>query len=142
MAKKGPAQNPYARVEIHTDAGQFWFQPRRCSVGPDADSGAMSYSVEGAGQSPEGEPIYVTVADEDNDPDSGPELRIHVGTDQPLKTPEVVWIANDHVAFALKTPATTIDIDGRHIRLAGTMFSYEDKRLAVDGPIQIDCDPG
>ena len=130
----------YARVEIDTDAGLFWFEPRRCAIGPDADSGVMSYSIEGAGQSPDGQPIYVTVEDEDDDPSNSPEVRINVGTDQKFTTPEVVWVSNDQAAMGLKVPATKATVDDKSVSLQGVVFSRNGSdRLETKAAIRVDC---
>lgn len=138
-AIKAAAQT-YPRVEISTEAGLFWFEPRRCSVGPDADSGVVSYSIEGAGQSPDGQPVYVTLEDEDDDPAQGPEMRINVGTDQPLKTPEVVWIANDAGAHSLNIPAAKATIEDKRVTVNGLVFTRSGTdRLAATSAIEVLC---
>lgn len=130
----------YPRVQIDTNAGQFWFEPRRCAVGPDADSGVLSYSIEGAGQSPDGQPVYVTLEDEDGDPAMGPEMRINVGTDKPLKTPEVVWIANDEAAHSLNVPAAKAAIDGKHVTIHGLVFTRSGSdRLTATSAVEVAC---
>lgn len=126
----------YARVEILTDAGLFWFQPRRCSVALEPGQSEVSYSVEGAGQAPDGQPVYVTIEDEDYDPDTGPEMRINVGTDQPRKTPEVVWISN---AYNAHVAATKTIVQGETLQVQGAVFVHKDERLATQGTIHIDC---
>lgn len=132
----------YPRVEIATDAGLFWFVPRRCSIGPDADSGLLHYSIEGAGQSPDGLAVYVTLVDEDSDPANSPEMRINVGTDQPFKTPEVVWISNDGMQAALKVPAPQVSIDQQRLNLQGVVFSRNgSNRMTATAPIRVDCTP-
>lgn len=129
-----------SRVQIDTDQGLFWFQPRLCTVGLDADSGAVSYNIEGAGQSPDGLPVYVTVEDEDSDPAHSPELRINVGTDQPRKTPEVVWTANEAAAASLQVPATRVLVEGKRVTLEGVVFTRSGTdRLVVRAPIRVDC---
>ena len=130
---KAPA---YPRVEIATNAGLFWFVPRRCSVGPDADSGVMSFSIEGAGQAPDGQPVYVTINDEDSDPAMEPSLRINVGTDKPLKTPEVVLISDTHNT---RVPVATTTVQGETLEVRGAVFTRQDERLTTQGPIRIDC---
>ncbi|WP_146139330.1 hypothetical protein [Simplicispira suum] len=130
----------YPKIAIDTDAGLFWFEPRRCSVGPDADSGVLSFSMEGAGQSPDGQAVYVTLEDEDDNPEQGLEMRINVGTDQPFKTPEIVWIANDAVAHGLRIPAAKPVIEGQRITIDGLVFTRGGhERLTAKAAIQIDC---
>ncbi|AVP56585.1 hypothetical protein C7H73_02090 [Pulveribacter suum] len=142
-AKPAPAAataSDASRVQIDTDQGLFWFQPRLCTVGRDADSGAVSYNIEGAGQSPDGLPVYVTVEDEDSDPGHSPELRINVGTDQPRKTPEVVWSANAAAAASLQVPATRVVVQGKQVTLEGAVFTRNGSdRLVVRAPIRVDC---
>lgn len=139
-AARQASASAYARVDIATNAGLFWFQPRRCSVGQDADSGVMAYSIEGPGQTPDGQPIYVTVADEDGSEAHGPELRINVGTDQPRKTPELVWIANDGTANHLRTARAKATVEGETVTMQGVIFGNGgDERLTVQTPIRMDC---
>lgn len=130
----------YPRVAIDTDAGLFWFEPRRCSIAQEPGNSEVSYSIEGAGQSPDGQPIYVTVQDEDNNPAQGPELRINVGTDQPRKTPEVVWIANDGSADSLRVPAAKTTVQGATLEVQRVVFTRSGSdRLTAQGPVRIDC---
>lgn len=127
----------YARVEIPTDAGLFWFQPRLCLVGVEPGHSEVSYSIEGAGQAPDGQPVYVTIGDEDYDPATGPELRINVGTDQPRKTPEVVWISNAHND---QVPAAKTTVQGETLQVQGAVFTRGGaERLTTQGAIRIDC---
>lgn len=134
------AAHTYPRVEVPTDAGLFWFEPRRCNIGPDPATGLTHYSIEGAGQSPDGIAVYVTLVDEDSDPNNSPEMRINVGTDQPMKTPEVVWISNDGTKDALKVPATRVSIDQQRLKLEGVVFSRDgSSRMTVQAPIVVDC---
>lgn len=102
-----PQQPQMPRVEIDTEAGIFWFGAQRCHAGLDPDSGVAQFSVAGAGQAPDGQPIYVTLEDEDNDPSIGPEIHINVGVDQLFKTPELAWIGNDQVAVSQGTARPT-----------------------------------
>lgn len=140
-ARSQQASSPqYAQVDITTDAGLFWFKPRRCQVGPDADSGVVAYSIEGAGQSPDGQPVYVTIEDEDDDPNNSPEVRINVGTDQPRKTPEVVWIANDGSASSLRVPPAKTTVQGQTLEVQGLVLTRSgEDRLTVQAPVRIDC---
>lgn len=134
------AMPTYPRVEMTTDAGLFWFEPRRCNIGPDPGTGLTHFSIEGAGQSPDGLAIYFTLEDEDSDPNNSPEIRINVGTDQAMKTPEVVWISNDGTKAALKVAATRVSIDQQRLTLAGVVFSRDgSSRMTVQAPILIDC---
>lgn len=127
----------YARVEIPTDAGLFWFQPRRCAVTLEPDQSEVSYSIEGAGQAPDGQPVYVTIEDEDYDPATGPELRINVGTDQPRKTPEGVWISN---AYNAQVPGAKATVQDKTLQVQGAVFTRSGaERLTTQGPIRIDC---
>lgn len=127
----------YARVEIPTDAGLFWFQPRRCAVTLEPDQSEVSYSIEGAGQAPDGQPVYVTIVDEDYDPATAPELRINVGTDQPRKTPEVVWISN---AYNAQVPGAKATVQGETLQVQGAVFTRSGTdRLTAQGPVRIDC---
>ena len=127
----------YARVEIATDAGLFWFQPRRCSVALEPGQTEISYSIEGAGQAPDGQPVYVTIEDEDYNPATGPELRINVGTDQPRQTPEVVWIYN---AYNAHVPGAKTTVQGETLQVQGAVFSRSgEDRLTTQAPIHIDC---
>lgn len=127
----------YARVEIPADAGLFWFQPRRCDVTLEPGQSEVSYSVEGAGQAPDGQPVYVTIGDEDHNPDTGPELRINVGTDQPRKTPEVVWISN---AYNAQVPTARTTVQGQTLQVQGAVITRSGaERLTTQGPIRIDC---
>ena len=138
---RAKGQRPHLpRVAIDTDAGLFWFEPRRCSIAQEPGNSEVSYSIEGAGQSPDGQPIYVTVQDEDNNPAQGPELRINVGTDQPRKTPEVVWIANDGSADSLRVPAAKTTVQGATLEVQRVVFTRSGSdRLTAQGPVRIDC---
>jgi|GEM_PF-4582016 len=128
------------RVEIDTDQGLFWFEPRRCAVGQDPDSGVVEFSIEGAGQAPDGTPVYVTMEDEDGDPAFQPELRINVGTDQPRKTPDVVWAANEQTSRGLQVPATQGGVQGKQVTFEGVVFSRSGTdRLVAKAPIRVDC---
>ncbi len=134
-AIKSAAQT-YPRVEIPTNAGLFWFEPRRCSVGLEPGQSEVSYSIEGAGQAPDGQPVYVSISDEDYDRATGPELRIKVGTDQPFKTPEVVWTSSP---YETRVPAAKTTVQGKTLEVQGAVFMRQDERLTVQGPIRIDC---
>ena len=140
QAQPQAAHAPYAQVDIATGTGLFSFQPRRCQVGPDADSGMVAYSIEGAGQSPDGQPVYVTIEDEDGDPDNSPEVRINVGTDQPRKTTDVVWMANDGSANSLRVPPAKTTVQGRTLEVQGLVFTRSgEDRLTVQATVRIDC---
>ena len=139
-AKQQPAQKAnattYPRVEIATNAGLFWFAPRLCFVVLEPGQSEVSYIVEGAGQAPDGQPVYVTISDDDYDPKTGPEMRINVGTDQPRKTPEVVWISSPYDA---QVPKATTKIQGKTLEVQGAVFKRQDERLTVEGSIRVDC---
>ncbi len=129
-----------AQVEIATDSGTFRFVPRRCDVGTDPDRGVVEYSIEGPGQAPDGQPIYVTAVDEDGDPHNSPEIRINVGTDQRLRTPDLVWIVNDESANSLRVPAARAKVEGQSVTVEGAVFiGNGDDRLSATAPIRFDC---
>ena len=130
----------YPRVDIDTDAGLFWFEPRSCDIGRDAGSGLMHYRIEGAGKSPDGLPVFVTVSDESTDPTVGPDMRINVGTDKPNKTTEVSWISNRGMAHSMTVPRTKATIDNKRLTLQGVVFSRNGSdRLTVKAPFVVDC---
>lgn len=127
----------YARVDIATDAGLFWFQPRRCSVALEPGETEVSYSIEGAGQAPDGQPVYVSISDEDYNPTTGPELVLNVGTDQPYKTTEVSWISSP---YNTRLPAAKTTVQGKTLEVQGAVFTRTgEERLATQAPIRIDC---
>lgn len=130
------------RVEIATLSGTFWFVPRRCNVGVDPDRGVTEFSIEGAGQAPDGQPIYVTAVDEDGDPHNSPEIRINVGTDRRMRTPDLVWIANDESAHSLRVPAARATVEGQTVTVTGAAFiGNGDDLLTVTAPIRFNCAP-
>ena len=135
-AQKALAQT-YPRVEIATDAGLFWFEPRLCTVGLEPGQSEVSYSIQGAGQTPDGQPVYASISDEDYDPTTGPELRLNVGTDQPYKTTEVSWISGPYNA---RLPAAKTTVQGKTLEVQGAVFTRSgEERLTTQGPIRIDC---
>ena len=136
MAAPKASAQAYPRVEIATDAGLFWFEPRRCSIALEPGQTEVTYSVEGAGQAPDGQPVYIGISDEDYDPKTGPELRINVGTDQPRKTPEVVWISSPYDTRVAKATAT---VKGETLEVQSAVFMRQDERLTVQGAIRVDC---
>ena len=135
-AQKALAQT-YPRVEIATDAGLFWFEPRLCMVGLEPGKTEVSYVVEGAGQTPDGQPVYASISDEDYDPTTGPELVLNVGTDNPYKTTEVSWISGPYNA---RIPAAKTTVQGKTLEVQGAVFTRTgEERLTTQGPIRIDC---
>ena len=126
----------YPRVEIATDAGLYWFEPRLCMVMLEPGKSEVSYGVEGAGQGPDGQPVYISISDDDGDPTTGPDLRINMGTDQPFKTPEVVWISSPYDSQVPKAKATVQD---KTVEVQGAVFKHRDKSLTVQGPVRMDC---
>ena len=135
-AQKALSQT-YPRVEIATDAGLFWFEPRLCTVGLEPGQSEVSYSIQGAGQTPDGQPVYISISDEDYDPTTGPELVLNVGTDQPYKTTEVSWISGPYNA---RIPAAKTTVQGKTLEVQGAVFTRTgEERLTTQGPIRIDC---
>ena len=126
----------YPRVEIATDSGLYWFEPRLCMVMLEPGNTEVSYGVEGAGQGPDGQPVYISISDDDGDPTTGPDLRINIGTDQPFKTPEVVWISSPYDSQVPKAKATVQD---KTVEVQGAVFKHRDKSLTVQGLIRMDC---
>ena len=134
-AQKALAQ-PYPRVEIATDAGLFWFEPRLCMVALEPGQSEVSYVVEGAGQTPDGQPVYVSISDEDYDPTTGPELVLNVGTDKPFKTTKISWISNAYTGL----PAAKTTVQGKTLEVQGVVFTRSgEDRLTTQGLIRIDC---
>lgn len=140
-AGKAAAKSAGARrVVIETSAGAYWFDLARCSVGTEPGNTVPSYAIQGPGQAPDGQPVFVTVADEDANESTGPELRINVGTDQRLKTTDMTWISNDEMSHHLNVPAAKTRIQGDVVTIEHVVFGTgRDDRLAVNGPIQMDC---
>ena len=126
----------YPRVEIATNAGLFWFEPRLCLVMLEPGRTEVTYMIEGAGKDPENQPVYVSISDDDSDPTTGPDLRINIGTDQPRKTPEVAWIASPYETRVAKATAT---VNGKKVEVQSAVFTHRDELLTVDGSIRVDC---
>ena len=136
MAVQKATTPTYPKVEISTNAGLFWFEPRLCLVMLEPGRSEISYMVEGAGQAPDGQPVYISISDDDGDPTTGPDLRINMGTDQPRKTPEVVWISSPYDAHA---PAAKTTVQGKTLEVQSAVFKHRDESLTVQSPIRIDC---
>lgn len=137
-ARQQAAAAAYQRVVIDTDAGAFWFEPTRCSIFE--EEGHRLYSIAGPGQSPESQPVFVTINDEDHDPATGADLRIHVGVDAPFKHGDPAWISNDGQSHSLGVPASQTTIDGAVLTTSGVVFGKDyGGQLVVSGPIRVDC---
>lgn len=137
-ASEKAAAATYQRVVIDTDAGAFWFEPSRCSIYE--EDGAPMYAIAGPGKSPDGQPVYVTIEDEDGDPSTGADLRIHVGVDAPFKPGDPVWISNDGQSVSLGVRASQTEIDGKTLTSSGVMFGKDHGgQLEVNRPIRVDC---
>ena len=137
-AREKAAAAAYQRVVIDTDAGAFWFEPTRCSIFE--EEGHRLYSIAGPGQSPESQPVFVTINDEDHDPGTGADVRIHVGVDAPFKHGDPAWISNDEQSHSLGVPASQTTIDGEVLTSSGVVFGKDyGGQLVVTGPIRIDC---
>lgn len=135
--RQAPA-TAYQRVVLDTDAGGFWFEPARCSIYQ--EDGVPMYDIAGAGKSPDGQPIYVTMEDEDGDASTGADIRIHVGVDAAFKHGDPVWISNDQQSHALRVDASQTDIDGQTLITSGVMFGKDHGgQLEVTRPIRVDC---
>lgn len=137
-ARQQAATVKYPRVDIATDAGAFWFEPSRCSIYE--ENGHQLYDIAGPGQAPDGQPVFVTIGDEDHSTDTGADVRIHVGVDAPFKHGDPAWISNDGQANALRVAKSQTAIDGEVITISGVVFGKDHGgQLVVEGPIRVDC---
>ncbi|MEO6171338.1 MAG: hypothetical protein ABIO84_10455 [Lysobacter sp.] len=137
-AKKEVEAIRYKRVTFDTDAGTFWFQPSVCSV--HEEDGSPAYNVGGPGQSPDGQPVFVSMGDEDGDPSTGIDVRIHVGVDVPNRSGDPDWISNDHQSVSSGVPKSQTVIEGKVVSATGVMFGKDyGGELVVDGTIRVDC---
>ncbi|QOW24906.1 hypothetical protein [Lysobacter sp. H23M47] len=125
-------------VVIHTDAGEFSFQPASCSVGE--EDGAQVFTVHGPGKGPDGKPVYVDIDGADQGPMGDTDMRIHVGVDAQFKHGDPAWISNSAVSHGFDVPASVASVEGDVVVLSGVVFSADgDSRLDVEGPVRIDC---
>lgn len=128
----------YQRVVIHGDDGAYWFEPTRCSIYE--EDGSQLYAIAGAGKAPDGQPVYVTISDEDHDPETGADIRINVGVDAPMKHGDPAWISNDQQAIALDARASKTEVDGKVLTIIDVVFGNDSGgKLEVGRPIRVDC---
>lgn len=136
--KRKAAAITYQRVVIDTDQGGFWFQPARCSI--HEEDGAQHFDVRGAGKSPDGKPVYVTMEGADQGPQADTDVRIHIGVDAPFKHGDPVWISNNGYSHSFEIPSSKVDIDGSVLTFIGVEFGGDGSdRLEVNRPIRVDC---
>ena len=134
-AKKKVEALRYKRVAFDTDAGAFWFEPATCLIME--ENGSLSYDINGPGQSPDGQAVYVSMG---GHPSAGVEMGISVGVDVPYKRGDPKWNSNDYQSVALGVAKSQVDIEGRVVTSTGVVFGKDyGGQLVVNGPIRVDC---